>query len=195
MTTDHPASRTVELWIRGCTSPAPDSNQERALDTLEQLDERGVVEGVTVGVWGDTFESSSLSEQVSQLERIQSRLEAFEAWAAENDRRLEPCFRRRQTHSQLTGANREVWRLPAVALAEFDGDDLVHVAPCRDGDRTVDIFDRLEVLESGTGSETVVRFDGNRGNPRETGDGDRTEPRTERDEFAGPRVGNPYGTR
>ena len=85
--------------------------------------------------------------RIPQLRRIESRLEAFETWAARTGRQLEPFFRSTRVESSITGESRDVWRLPTIAVAEFDeNDDLLHVAPCRDGERTIDVFDRLETL-------------------------------------------------
>lgn len=138
---------TVELWIRpfapGTTRPA----QDRALEALERIQSCPSIDAIEVGVWGNEIERSDRRLQIPQLRRIRTRLEAFEAWAADTGRRLEPFFRRARVESTITGETRDVWRPPTVALAEFDEhDELLHVAPCRDGARTIEVADRLETL-------------------------------------------------
>jgi len=39
--------------------------------------------------------------------------------------------------------------LPVMGLAEYDGDELAHVAPCTKGETVHTITDRLETLEAG----------------------------------------------
>lgn len=144
----HTPPRTVELWIRSFV-PVSTPRCERALEYACDLEAEGVLESVDVGVWGREFARTTLSQRVPQLETIHRRLEAFEEWAETTDRQLEPFFRRRHVESELTGEQCERWRLPVVALAEFEDDTLVHVAPCTVGDQTVDVFDRLEMLDDG----------------------------------------------
>lgn len=139
--------KTVELWIRSFTPASTGSTQERALDRLDELESNTPVETIEVGVWGKEVEQTRHTSRIPQLQRIEKRLEAFESWAARTDRRLEPFFRNTHVESTITGESHDVWRLPTIALAEFDGDDqLLHVAPCRDGEQTIDVFDRFDAL-------------------------------------------------
>ncbi|WP_049927413.1 HTH domain-containing protein [Halopiger goleimassiliensis] len=162
MPDDHSASRTIELWVRSFSPTTTGPSRRRALERATRLESSERVDAVEIDVWGSEVECGTLSPYVPRLERIESRLETFEKWAARTGRRLEPFFRRRRLESTITGERREVWQLPTVALAEFDGDRLVHVAPCRDGDRTIDVFDRLEALADDGSDGSVVRYDGDR---------------------------------
>lgn len=167
---DHQTSpRTVELWIRTFAPAATGPTCERAVQRAVDLKSAETVETVSIDVWGSVVERTTLSRHVPQLERIERRLEAFEEWAARNDRRLDPFFRRRSVESTITGESHEIWRLPTVAIAEFDEDGLVHVAPSRDGDRTIDVGERLDALSNQGSSGRVIRFDGDRSG--HTGDG------------------------
>lgn len=141
----HTPPRTVELWIRSFV-PVATPRCERALECVRDLEAEGVLDDVEVGVWGREFARTTLSHRVPQLEVIHRRLEAFEAWAETTDRDLEPFFTRRHVESEITGEQHVRWRLPVLALAEFTGGELVHVAPCTVDDRSVDVFDRLEAL-------------------------------------------------
>ncbi|MDQ2051269.1 hypothetical protein RBH26_12345 [Natronolimnohabitans sp. A-GB9] len=142
---------TVELWIRSFAPTSVGPTQERALDYLDELESQPSIESVEIGIWGTVIERTDRTTRIPQLRRIETRLEAFESWAARTGRRLEPFFRDSHIGSMIDGERHDVWRLPTIALAEFDEDDnLLHVAPCRDGDRTIDVFDRLESLLEGT---------------------------------------------
>ncbi|MWV40259.1 HTH domain-containing protein [Natrialba sp. INN-245] len=153
-----PSSRTVELWIRSFAPATTGPTQERALERLERLEATTNVEVADVRIWGPKVEHTDRSERIPQLARIQNRLEAFESWAAQTGRRLEPFFKRSRCESTITGDRHDVHRLPTIALAEFEDGELVHVAPCVDGDRAIDVFDRFDALECGRSDDSVVRF-------------------------------------
>ena len=146
----HPTTTptTVELWIRSFAPTSAGPTQERALERVDELKSSTPIESVDVAVWGKKVEVDrpERAMRIPQLCRIESRLEAFETWAARTGRQLEPFFRNTRIESSITGESHDVWRLPTIAIAEFDDDELLHVAPCRDGDRTIDVFDRLETL-------------------------------------------------
>lgn len=139
--------KTVELWIRSFTPMKAGPTQKRALECLDDLKSSAPVESIEVGVWGKEVERTNRTTRIPQLERIETRLEAFESWAARTSRSLEPFFRNTSIESTITGEHYDVWRLPTIALAEFGADDeLLHVAPCRNGNETVDVFDRIDTL-------------------------------------------------
>lgn len=146
-----PTPATVELWIRSFAPTSAGPTQERALERLEALESSDPIESIEIGVWGKEVEQTAHTAHIPQLQRIETRLEAFEQWAADTGRQLEPFFRNVRVESTITGTSRDVWRLPTVALAEFDADDeLVHVAPCRTDERTIDVFDRFDALVAET---------------------------------------------
>ncbi len=152
-------SKTVELWIRSFAPVATGPAQERAIEQVERLESVESIDAVEIGVWGKEIERTSRSRQIPQLQAIERRLEAFERWADRTGHSLTPFFRTRQVDSAITDDQYEVRRLPTVALAEFVDDELVHVTPCRDGDRTIDAFDRLDALASSEDEDSVVTFD------------------------------------
>lgn len=151
--------KTVELWLRSFEPTAAGPTHDRALEYIDRLETRETIESVTVDVWGRAFERTDRTRSIPQLERIEATIAAFEAWADRTDRSLEPFFRTRQVESKLTGDRCEICRLPSIALAEYRDDELVHVAPVRDGDRTIDVLERLETLLRGDDEESVLAFD------------------------------------
>ncbi|MXV61991.1 hypothetical protein GS429_07950 [Natronorubrum sp. JWXQ-INN-674] len=151
--------KTVELWIRSFAPASAGPTQERALERLDDLESNAQIESVEVGVWGKEVERTDRTTRIPQLQRIETRLEAFESWAARTGRRLEPFFRNTHIESSITGECHDVWRLPTVALAEFDeNDDLLHVAPCHHGEGTTDVSDRIDALV-GDSEETTFTVD------------------------------------
>lgn len=149
---------TVELWVRSFSPTSTGFTRERALERLDELESCAPIESVEVDVWGREVEQTRRERRIPHLDRIETRLDAFETWAARTGRRLEPFFRDTRIESAITGESYDVWRLPTVALAEFDAnDELVHVAPCRDGKRTVDVFDRIDELVAENAGRTAER--------------------------------------
>lgn len=177
---DTTTTDTVELWVRSFETVTTGGRRERAIERVERLETSSAVETATVAAWGRAIEESDRLEGVPQLRAVRRRLEAFDEWADRTDRELTPFFRRNRAESAITDRSTVVRRLPVLALAEFDGDELLHVAPCREGERTIDVFDRLAALEA----EGVVTFDGDR-RPRESGN---TRPKRERTDDR-PRLG------
>ncbi|RQG96605.1 HTH domain-containing protein [Natrarchaeobius chitinivorans] len=153
-----PSPRTVELWIRSFAPATTGPTQERALERLENVESTSGIEATEVRIWGPKVERTERSRRIPQLRRIQERLDSFEAWATRTGRRLEPFFRRCHGESTIAGERHDVHRLPTVALAEFEDGDIVHVAPCLDGDRTVDVFDRFDELERRYRDDSVLEF-------------------------------------
>ena len=121
--------------------------QEQALERLDDLEASAPIESVGIGVWGKVVGQTADTARIPQLQRIETRLEAFESWAAQTSRSLDPFFRETHIECSITDEQCDVWRLPTVALAEFSEDDeLLHVAPCRDGETTIDVIDRIDAL-------------------------------------------------
>ena len=152
--------KTVELWIRSFTPTAVGPHYERALERLEDLAARPGIRTATVGVWGKEVERTDERASVPQLRSIQRRLECVDAWSRQVGRDIEPFFRYTRVESSITDDRYDVWRPPSLAVLEFRGDELVHVAPSRDGDRIIDAITRLEDLARGDAIDPVLTFDG-----------------------------------
>ena len=146
MTQHHSGERTVTLWIRSFEPVTTGPKGDAAIDHLEALADRGMIDNVDIGVWGRQVNVSG--SRVPQVERITTALETFAEWAERNGRQLEPFFHRRQINSKITGDSAHVCRLPTCALAEYENDRLVHVAPSRNPttERTITVEERLEQL-------------------------------------------------
>lgn len=157
---DHsPDGKTVELWLRAFDPMTAGPAHDRALEFADRLETRDSIDSVRVGVWGRAFQRTDRVRSIPQLERIETTIASFETWADRTGRQLEPFFRTRHVESKLTGETFEICRLPSIALAEYRGGNVVHVAPSRDGDRTIDVLDRLEALVCGEATDPTLAFD------------------------------------
>ena len=157
-------SATVELWVRSFAPTTTGPKHERAIERLDRLEGHPSVDSVSVRVWGRTFERTERTRRVPHLEGIAQRLERFEEWAERTGRSLEPFFRTHHVESKITGDAADVCRLPTLALAEYREDELVHLAPSSEGERTVTVTERLEALLGGEGQPdpgSILEFDGN----------------------------------
>ncbi|MFC4543150.1 HTH domain-containing protein [Halosolutus amylolyticus] len=178
-------SKTVELWIRSFAPVTTGPTQERALERVEALESAAPIDEIEISVWGKQVERTSRSRRIPQLRTIEARLDAFERWANRTGRSLVPFFRTRTVESSITGDRYEVCRLPTIALAEFADGELVHVAPCRDGDRTIEVFDRLDALERDEATDPVVTYEETHASDESISDQTRSGP-DRRSLFVGP---------
>ena len=138
---------TAELYVRSLAPREAHQRQERTIERLSGLDERGAIDGFDVLVWGRQLCPDSRSARTDVGRTVADRLDRIDTWAEGTDRSVAGYCHAEQFRSIITGESREIVRLPSLALAEFEGDDLVHFAPCRDGDRAVSVSDRLADLE------------------------------------------------
>jgi hypothetical protein len=150
-TADAPArpkrTATAELWVRSLGQPEAVDQQAELVDRLARLESAGVLDGVDVDVWGDRLILSAATVRTAPGRRFLTRYQRFQDWADRAGATLEPFFETTGTVSSFTGAEHTRLVFPVHTLSEFDGDEVVHVAPAVvDGEvRTVE--DRLAVLE------------------------------------------------
>lgn len=134
-------SVTVELYVRGLLPDDGRDDQTELVDRATRLEARGAIDDVTVHDRGPSDDSFALE-----------RLEAFEAWADSNDMAVGSFFARDVAREPVTGDRRSIAVFPAVALAEWHGDELTFVAPCTDGATVYTVADRLDALADRAGS-------------------------------------------
>jgi hypothetical protein len=138
---------SAELWIRSFAPVGGGESQAETLARLRALEASGRFDDVTVRLWGKRVGASRTATLAASGTTILDRVAAFEAWAAEADCSLDPFFRRGERVA-VTGDRHEAQELPAVALAEYRGGEVCHVAPCTDDDAVVTVADRLTELEA-----------------------------------------------
>lgn len=139
--------RSIELFVRSLTSSGIVYKQETVLDTLDRLDDRGVVDHYDVTVWGDQVVPGSIAAQTDTGEEILDAIDAFHSWAAENDVTVDRFFTDRAVTSSITGDPVTAISLPVIAMAEYEDGQLVSVTPHETEEDIQTVIDRLDALK------------------------------------------------
>jgi hypothetical protein len=136
----------VELFVRSLSPTGARARPLVVIDRLDDLTESGRIDDYAVFVWGKEVGLSTSVAGPERTELVLDRVGQFRAWAADRNAAL-VGFETREA-STLTGETYTALSLPVLALAEYDGEQLVGVAPCRTEheDRTVER--RIEALEA-----------------------------------------------
>ncbi len=129
---------TIDLWTRRPVC----GPRTTVINRLSSLRSAAALDDFTVTTWPDEIVVSERNQHSELLATI----ERFEAWAADNGVSLRPPFETR-TAASLVGASKEVLRTPMLLASVHDGDDIVGVYPCTDGERTWTISEFLDTLE------------------------------------------------
>lgn len=140
-----PGSR-IELNVRSLASRTDSGVQERAVGLLERLHTRGEVR-FSVRVWGERVGLSTTAVETTCGQDLLERVGAYRGWANRANVSLEPFFESRATTSRITGEEYTELRLPVLAMAEYEDDEVVYVTPHEDGGQVRSVADRLDRLE------------------------------------------------
>lgn len=115
------------------------------LETLETLEDEGVIDGLLLNYWSGEVELSPdppHSEAVEVFER-------FERWAGVNEVSLRPPFTVRTRSSEITGDERTVLSTPVMCLAVYVDERLAGVYPHTDGDDHYSVAEAIAALRTG----------------------------------------------
>jgi len=166
----------VELYVR---SLAPRSDRTRLHETvarLQELADAGSLREFSVVLSGKAIPPTP-AETVTELGAyLCNRVAVFREWARATGRSVGATFQRRSVHSTFTGDDYDAVVLPDVLLAEYEGDDLRFVAPCREDGDAVTVTDRLDALEAGAPTEPTDRLPRSRAAPPPSVGGPRPGP-------------------
>lgn len=132
----------VDLWVRRPVC----GPRTTVIDRLSSLTASGALADFSVTTWPEEIVLTGRNRQGELLDTI----ERFESWAADHGLSLRPPFEAR-TASLLVGESEDVLTTPMMLAAAYDGDELVGIYPCTDGDRTWTISEFLDGLEAGSG--------------------------------------------
>ncbi len=143
---------TAELYVRSLAPSYEFQSQERVLSLLDELVSSGGLAGYDVFVWGDAVCPSGSGARTTTGRWVLDRVERIERWADDVGATI-AALRPGEYHSRITDEHRPVTALPSLALAEFDGTDLVHFAPCLAGEDHVTVHDRLDALATAIGGD------------------------------------------
>ena len=150
MESDDSDQLRVEFYVRSFMPEGAEDAQQRVLDRLDRLRERGVLDDFECQVWGKRVCTSDPGpfggdaiETVGQ----------FRAWAERNGASLLPFFDERTQRSKITGEEHSEIVFPVMCAALYRDGDLAGVYPHADDDSVVTIRDLLAALapdDSGT---------------------------------------------
>lgn len=135
---------TLDLYVR---SLAPARGSERLHEIVDQLDRMetdGQIDGYDIHVWGDAVATDAALSETETGSAVLSQVAAFQQWALTENVSVGRFFERREQSSALTGETTSVITLPEVTVAEYQGRELVGMAPHRDGEETVSVREYLD---------------------------------------------------
>jgi hypothetical protein len=136
----------VELYVRSLAPRGIQSRQRAVIERLTQLTDTGVVEGHRVLVCGRQIPAKRRDLVTEFGQFLHERIAVFSEWAERNGWSLDHAFSRRTVDSAITGETTDVLALPAMALAEYEGDALRFVAPVTSADAQWTVQERLDAL-------------------------------------------------
>lgn len=142
-------SRVVDLYM-GASESTLDRRQS-VVDRLESLQSSGDIDRFRVRSWPQRVVVGGPNED------LVTAIERFQQWADDADVSFGSAFERWTYNRSFTEESGELVSLPTVALAVYEGDELVEVSPHQvDGElRTVD--ETLAALEEQERSESADR--------------------------------------
>ncbi|WP_123533503.1 HTH domain-containing protein [Halosimplex salinum] len=139
----------IELYVRSLLPDGAHNRQEAVIERLQELDAEDEIEDFSVIVWGKQIARNSSGARTEEGEYILNRVAEFKQWALSNNVSLESFYQTHEVENDVTDEPRTAMVLPVMGLAEYDGEELRHVAPCTKGDEVHTIMDRLDRLERG----------------------------------------------
>jgi len=138
----------VELYVRSMLPDGAGARQEQVLDRLADLERREEIAGYNVVVWGKQIAPESAAANTEEGRYILNRVAEFKQWALSHNVSLASFYQETVVDSEAADSASDAMVLPVMGLAEYDGDELTHVAPCTEGDTVRSITDRLDRLEA-----------------------------------------------
>ncbi|WP_256296835.1 HTH domain-containing protein [Haloarchaeobius salinus] len=118
-------SLTVDVHLRAHTPIV--GPREHAIETVEELVERGIVADYEVHSWPSAVDLTVPSEVTSQYRE-------FAEWAERAGVTLEPAFSHRVEDNAITGEHNEMLVTPLVCTVVRRDGDIVAVLPCCRGE-------------------------------------------------------------
>ncbi|WP_436927029.1 HTH domain-containing protein [Halosimplex amylolyticum] len=144
----------IELYVRSLLPDGAHNRQEAVIERLQELDAEDEIEDFSVIVWGKQIARESAGARTEEGEYILNRVAEFKQWALSNNVSLESFYQRQTVENDVTDEPYSAMVLPVMGLAEYDGEELRHVAPCTEGEEVHTIMDRLDRL--GRGEPTAI---------------------------------------
>jgi hypothetical protein len=143
-----PGSR-IELYVQSLSPYGARAQQDEAIERLFRLAEAGTIAEFDLRVWGKHLCPNAAAVRTDVGEECLERLELFREWVGEDGSRADPFLDGHEVDDDIVGDSFTDVSTPVLLLAEFDGEELVHVTPCRRGDSVTTVHDRIATLERG----------------------------------------------
>lgn len=153
---DAAAGRIVELCLRGRPEFGVEARKEAAIEALETLADRGVIDSFEVTVWPDEIRPTGPLASTEYHRSVMARVREFEHWLRQHGASIEDTFERRTVSSSIVDEEYGVIVLPCMCLALYEDGDLAAVYPRREGDRALTLADCFRRLESDADDERLV---------------------------------------
>ncbi|WP_136717174.1 HTH domain-containing protein [Halorientalis salina] len=150
-----PEAVTVDLHVRSLVPRAGHTQQNAAIERLDDLESAGLLGAFNVHVWGHQVSLSTAAAQTDAGQFVLDRVERFREWADETGRSIDSFFETRRVESELRNEEYAALVLPSLTLAEYHDDELAFVAPCSDGDAVCTVEDRVDALAARSSVDTV----------------------------------------
>lgn len=139
----------VTVYVRSTLPPlGAKSRQERVLDRLDALADRGVVDEVELLVTGDRLCLCDTCTDVAGGSELLDRIERLREWRGPADATATPYFERRTVLSNIADESAHAIVPPRVAVALSIDDSLAGVFPCRIGAEHYAVEDFLDALST-----------------------------------------------
>lgn len=138
----------VDLFVRSL-APAfgGRQQQQRLYKRFRALERDGVLDAVSLHVWGAATCTDGPLADTTACKRVRSRVERFQDWAASNDVPVELPFSERTVQSRVVDEDYSDLVLPEVCVAVRVDDALALVGPCLVAGDPISVEDVLAVLE------------------------------------------------
>jgi hypothetical protein len=141
--------KRIELYVRSLLPDGAYGRQEAVIERLDRLDADDEIEGFSVIVWGKQIARDSAGAHTEEGRYILNRVAEFKQWALSNNVSLESFYQKGTVENETSDETYEAITLPVMGLAEYEDGELVHVAPCTEGETVHTITDRLDRIERG----------------------------------------------
>lgn len=167
MSAGHPWDSTVavELYVRSLAPRADRARLRETVASLEKLADTGAIREFSVVLSGKAIPATP-AETVTELGAyLCNRVAVFREWAKASGRSVGPTFDRRSVHSEFTGEDYDAVVMPDMLLAEYVGNDLRFVAPCREDGDLVTVGERLDELAACVATDGRDRLSRSRAGP------------------------------
>lgn len=139
---------TVKLFVRSLAPEGAEERQRAVIERLERLEADGRIGGFVVIIWGKKFCPATADR--TEIGRLSRRfLSEFDEWSARTKLSVAPFFEVKNSYSAVTDESKTAIVYPLLALAEYDGTELVHVSPCRGSSENCSVEDHLNALAAG----------------------------------------------